>query len=177
MTTYGYRGRTIMVVKVGVASHLIRLVRKLVLTVTFRVSVKFRLSSHFQLSLRHLINLFRFGLEVDKSELTEIMEEKVILVTGANSGIGAGIVRYLVRIGYRKLAILARRESMLKQVANDCEGSAPCDILILPKNLMDESACLQAVQETVDHFGSNCISQKNAIYSLDSTIPIFSCQD
>ncbi|TRY75523.1 hypothetical protein TCAL_15566 [Tigriopus californicus] len=90
------------------------------------------------------------------------MDAKVILVTGANSGIGAGIVLHLVRIGYRKIAILARRESMLQQVANDCEGIAPCEILILPKNLLDESACHQAVEDTVDHFGRLDVVISNA---------------
>eukprot|EP00095_Tigriopus_kingsejongensis_P009761 maker-scaffold422_size175911-snap-gene-0.35 protein:Tk09761 transcript:maker-scaffold422_size175911-snap-gene-0.35-mRNA-1 annotation:"short-chain dehydrogenase" len=90
------------------------------------------------------------------------MDQRVVLITGANSGIGAGVVKHLVHVGYRKLAILARRESKLRQVTEECKKLADCDILVLPKNLLDGSACAEAVQETVDHFGRLDVVISNA---------------
>ena len=43
------------------------------------------------------------------------MEEKVVLLTGASSGIGAHTVHFLVeRKGYRRLAIVARTEVVMR---------------------------------------------------------------
>ena len=36
------------------------------------------------------------------------MEDKVVLITGASSGIGAGTAEHFAKIGYKKIAIVAR---------------------------------------------------------------------
>ena len=38
------------------------------------------------------------------------MEDKVVIITGASSGIGAAVAIHFCKIGYRKLALVARRE-------------------------------------------------------------------
>lgn len=49
------------------------------------------------------------------------MEPKVVVVTGASSGIGASLVRNLGTRGH-KLVLAARRESLLKEVADETEA-------------------------------------------------------
>ena len=44
------------------------------------------------------------------------MEDKVVIVTGASSGIGAAIAKHFASIGYKKLAITARRKERLEEV-------------------------------------------------------------
>ena len=51
------------------------------------------------------------------------MENKVIVITGASSGIGAVLAKQLAERGAR-LALVARREGALREVADACDGCA-----------------------------------------------------
>ena len=82
------------------------------------------------------------------------MEEKVVLITGASSGIGEGAAVHLAKIGYRKLSLVARREARLEEVATRCRKHGATDVLVLPIDLSTRSGAIQAVKETVDHFKS-----------------------
>ena len=55
-----------------------------------------------------------------KSLPTTQISEKTVIITGANSGISAGIAIHLTKVGYKKLALLARREEKLAEVAEKC---------------------------------------------------------
>ena len=81
------------------------------------------------------------------------MDTKVALITGASSGIGAGIAEHFAQIGYKKLAIVARRELELNNVAQKCRENGATDILILPLDLSSDEAAIAAVKRTVEHFG------------------------
>ena len=82
------------------------------------------------------------------------MESKVILITGASSGIGAGTAIYMSKHGYRKFALVARREDKLKEVSTDCKKAGATDVLILKKDLMVEKDRERVIEETISHFGS-----------------------
>ena len=61
------------------------------------------------------------------------LDDEVALVTGASSGIGAGLARMLARQG-AAVALVARREAALRKVADEIEADggtalvAPADI-------------------------------------------------
>ncbi len=78
----------------------------------------------------------------------------MILLTGASTGIGAYAAAYFAKIGYRKLAILARREAELQMVAAKCRENGAHDVLVLPVDLASAEASANAVKRTVEHFGS-----------------------
>ncbi len=83
------------------------------------------------------------------------MDQRVCLITGASSGIGKGIALSMAgKAGCKKLAILDKRMEKLEETAQECKKAGATNVLVLPKDLSDMQACAQAVQETVDHFGS-----------------------
>ena len=81
------------------------------------------------------------------------METKTVLITGASSGIGAGIAQHLATIGYKNLALVSRRLPLLEEVAAQCKQNGAKRVLCLAKDLMDEGACKEAIQETINEFG------------------------
>ena len=82
------------------------------------------------------------------------MEDKVVLITGASSGIGAATAEHFADIGYKKLSIVARREEKLREVAEKCKEKGAKDVLILPLDLSDMQSAKSAVEKTVEHFDS-----------------------
>ncbi|PAN46319.1 hypothetical protein PAHAL_9G176900 [Panicum hallii] len=82
----------------------------------------------------------------------EDLRGKVVLITGASSGIGEELAYQYAREG-AYLALVARRKQALKSVAAAAlERGAP-DVLVLPADVADPAQSRRAVEETVAHFG------------------------
>ena len=81
-------------------------------------------------------------------------KDKVVLITGASSGIGAATTEHFADIGYKKISIVARREEKLKELAEKCKAKGATDVLILPLDLSDMECAKSAVVKTVEHFNS-----------------------
>ncbi|MEV8394214.1 MULTISPECIES: SDR family NAD(P)-dependent oxidoreductase [unclassified Streptomyces] len=81
--------------------------------------------------------------------MSNTLEGKAVLVTGASSGIGQATALALSKAG-AKVAIGARRADRLKALAQD----APGEILVLDLDVTDRQSVQEAVTATVDHFGS-----------------------
>lgn len=84
------------------------------------------------------------------------LEDKVAIVTGASSGIGAHTARVLAANGARVVAA-ARRLDRLEQLADEVDGVTPmsCDVV-------DDAACEQLVAATVEQFGTVDVLVNNA---------------
>jgi short-subunit dehydrogenase len=82
---------------------------------------------------------------------------KVILVTGASSGIGAALARQAAGAGAR-MVLAARREAALEAVAADCPGSS----LVVPTDISDAGQRARLVNKTMETHGRIDILVNNA---------------
>jgi NADP-dependent 3-hydroxy acid dehydrogenase YdfG len=97
--------------------------------------------------------------------VSNTLEEKVVLVTGASSGIGRATALALSKAGAR-VAVGARRADRLKSLAQD----APGEILVLELDVTDRQSVQAAVTATVDHFGALDALVNNAGVMLSGMI-------
>lgn len=97
--------------------------------------------------------------------MSNTLEGKVVLVTGASSGIGLATARALSKAGAR-VAVGARRADRLKSLAED----APGEILALDLDVTDQYSVQNAVAATVEHFGTLDALVNNAGIMLTNPI-------
>ncbi|HEX7916496.1 SDR family NAD(P)-dependent oxidoreductase [Rudaea sp.] len=88
------------------------------------------------------------------------LQDRIALVTGASSGIGAATALALAEAG-AKVAIAARRRDRLDELAKSlaARGAEP---LVLEADLLDEHAAQRIVADTEKHFGRLDILVNNA---------------
>lgn len=77
------------------------------------------------------------------------LQNKIVLITGASSGIGAGAALHLAGLG-AKLSLVARNTEKLEQIAKQCRSLGSPQVLICPHDLSVEAECVKAVAETVE---------------------------
>ena len=81
---------------------------------------------------------------------------RVVLITGASSGIGRGLSLELARRG-AKLGLVARREELLKEMADEISanvgGENAANVLLLPADVQDGEAMLEAGHQLLTAFG------------------------
>ncbi|TYB95389.1 SDR family NAD(P)-dependent oxidoreductase [Micromonospora sp. WP24] len=97
--------------------------------------------------------------------MSNALDGKVVLVTGASSGIGQGTALALSKAGAR-VAVGARRADRLKSLTQD----APGEILALDLDVTDRQSVQDAVAATVDRFGSLDVLVNNAGVMLSGPI-------
>lgn len=85
------------------------------------------------------------------------LKGKVVIVTGASSGIGASLARAFSARGAR-VSLAARREGRLRDVARSCPGEA----LVIESDLLEEADRAKIVRETLKKWGSIDILVNNA---------------
>lgn len=82
----------------------------------------------------------------------EDLRGKVVLVTGASSGIGEHLVYEYARKG-ACVALVARTEIALRAVAKTARDLGAPDVLVVPADITKLEEAKRAVEETVAHFG------------------------
>ena len=85
------------------------------------------------------------------------LKGKVVLITGASSGIGEATALHMAGLGC-KLALIARNLEALNSVSERCIAAGSPDVYVASHDLADEKECIAAVNETVQHFGGNITS-------------------
>jgi len=85
-------------------------------------------------------------------------EGKVILITGASTGIGAGTAIHLAQLG-ASLSITGRNKQNLDKVAKEC---SPSKTLIITGDLSNENDVKNIIDSTIRHYGKLDILINNA---------------
>lgn len=89
-------------------------------------------------------------------------ERKVVVVTGASSGIGEAICRQLLQQSAR-VVMAARNISKMQQIAADFEEA---EVLIIEADVSKKSDCEKIIHETVGSFGGIDVLINNAGISM-----------
>jgi NAD(P)-dependent dehydrogenase (short-subunit alcohol dehydrogenase family) len=103
------------------------------------------------------------------------LQDQVVLITGASSGLGRASALAFARAG-ADVALLARSERDLRAVADEVEGLGG-RALVLPTDLSDETALLSAVEQVVDSFGRVDVLLNNAGTDVPGPVTGLSAND
>lgn len=95
---------------------------------------------------------------------------KVVLITGASSGIGADAARHLAKLG-AKVAIVGRNEKRLKEVTEEIIKAGCIKPLSIVADVSRDAK--RIINETIEHFGQIDVLVNNAgIYMADTVADI-----
>jgi len=108
-----------------------------------------------------------YGPKIAKNNTTfagimYVMENKVIIITGASSGIGKALSIECDRLG-AKLSLAARNENKLNQLNAQLKGS---DHLFIRTDVKNEKECENLIRNTVEKFGCIDVMINNAGISM-----------
>ncbi|XP_012471096.1 11-beta-hydroxysteroid dehydrogenase A [Gossypium raimondii] len=98
------------------------------------------------------IYFFNFFLSILRSVFSENLAGKVVVITGASSGIGEHLAYEYGRRGAR-LALTARREKSLQEIADRARDLGSPDVIVIRADVSKVDDCRRLVEETVNHFG------------------------
>ncbi|WP_179232626.1 SDR family NAD(P)-dependent oxidoreductase [Paenibacillus rigui] len=96
------------------------------------------------------------------------IQNKVVLITGASSGIGLATVRRFAAAG-AKLALVARSADVLHHLAEELQSQGS-DAIALPADVSDSKQIQQVIEETMRHFGRLDVVINNAGQTAVGTV-------
>lgn len=90
------------------------------------------------------------------------MKNKVVVITGASSGIGRALAKECAAMG-AKLSLAARRTDLLEALKAELPNT---EILITPTDVSKEDDCRILIEQTIQHFGQIDVLINNAGISM-----------
>ncbi len=101
-------------------------------------------------------------------------EQKVVVLTGASSGLGAALARRLLATGAR-VVLAARREERMRALLQ--ESGAPDRGLVVPTDVTRHGDLERLVERTTSHFGALDVLVNNAGLGLTAPLSDFSPEE
>ncbi|KAK4486153.1 hypothetical protein RD792_008821 [Penstemon davidsonii] len=95
---------------------------------------------------------FKFFLSVLGTLFTEDVAGKVVLITGASSGIGESLAYEYAKRG-ASLVLAARREKSLQEVAERARYLGATDVVVVRADVSKVEDCRRIVDQAINHFG------------------------
>jgi short-subunit dehydrogenase len=92
------------------------------------------------------------------------IQDKIVIVTGASSGIGLATAKLLTQKGAR-VALIAQSQNELDELAKDLPGSFP-----LVADLRQENEARNAIKKVLEHYGKIDILVNNAGRNYSSSV-------
>ncbi|CAG9788174.1 unnamed protein product [Diatraea saccharalis] len=89
--------------------------------------------------------------------------DKVVVVTGASSGIGAATAKYFARES-ANVVLIGRNENALNEIAAECEKAKGIKPLIIKAELSNDDEVKNIVTKTIEVFGRIDVLVNNAGY-------------
>ncbi|PIN01625.1 putative dehydrogenase [Handroanthus impetiginosus] len=83
---------------------------------------------------------------------SEDMENKVVVITGASSGIGEQITYEYAKRG-ANLVLVARREQRLRGISENARRLGASHVLIIAADVVKEDDCRRFINETINYYG------------------------
>lgn len=96
--------------------------------------------------------LFRFFTSFLSTVFSENVSDKVVLITGASSGIGEHLAYEYAKRGAR-LALVGRRENALREVVDQAAQCGSPDVIMICADVSKAEDCKRLVDQTIIHFG------------------------
>src|SRR5882757_1678857 len=88
------------------------------------------------------------------------LDDRVVLITGSSSGLGAGFARACAGVG-AKLVLAARRQDRLVELAEELRATGT-EVLVLAADVSEPLDCARIVQSAVETFGMVDVLVNNA---------------
>ncbi|EPS70609.1 steroleosin, partial [Genlisea aurea] len=98
------------------------------------------------------IQFFKLFLSLLGTLFPEDVAGKVVLITGASSGIGESLAYEYAKKG-ACLVLAARRERSLEEVADRARYLGSPDVLVEPADVSELGDCRRVIDRTMNHFG------------------------
>lgn len=90
------------------------------------------------------------------------MADRVVLITGASSGIGSELARQLAAQGGFRLVLAARREDRLEALAGELRAKHGTEVLVQPADMTQPSQVAYLVEKTKERMGRLDVLVNNA---------------
>ncbi|MGB0428329.1 MAG: SDR family oxidoreductase [Flavobacteriales bacterium] len=97
------------------------------------------------------------------------MQKKVVVITGASSGIGEALANVYAKSGYH-LVLAARRLDLLQQLGNQLREKYQVEIRCIATDVSKELDCKNLIDKTLEYFGYIDVLVNNAGISMRASL-------
>ena len=102
-------------------------------------------------------------------------KDKVIVITGASSGIGKQVAIDFAKKRVKGIAIVARNEDRLNELALEIQDK--CECLVCPCDVSDKSAVVSMASNVLEKFGNIDVLVNNAGYGILGKVELQSVEE